>query len=266
MLRKLSLFAILAAFAAAAPAQVIYQTGFESADGFSGGAGSSIANIDNWAVLAGDAKITTTNPQFGTQAVELDPNTVIDRSISANNAIIWVRGWFRGTGSAGAPTFPPSPAASAIIFFSSTFIQAFDGDRAGGAGNGFQSTTVALDQNTWREISLRLDYTNQDYDVWIDGTSRLTGMGFRDNVTQLNGFQNLASETSFFDTFSVVARLIYDANGDGAANVADIVRIVNHIAGTTITDPILFDNADANLDSSVNATDRAALENFLLGL
>lgn len=269
MMRKASLILLFLAATTLVPAsRTVYQTGFETLDNPGWTVGATIAAVDNWSVLAGDAKIGNTLVQAGTQAVELTANTVIDRSISASDRIVWVAGWFAGTGSAGAPDFPASPLASAIIFFSSTGIQAFDGDGAGGAGNGFVNSGILLSPAAYTKVALRLDYTARDYSVLINGTlvPALTGLGFRDNVAQLNGFQNLASEASLFDTFSVVARTAYDGNGDTSVNVADLVTIVNEInTPNTITDPILRDNADGNLDGLINATDRDALRNVLLG-
>jgi hypothetical protein len=268
MIRKASLLLIIVALATSANAsRVIYQTGFETSDNAGWTVGASIASVDSWSVLAGDAKVASDNPQAGSQLVELAANTVIDRSITANDQVVWVQGWFRGTGSSGAPDFPASPLASAIIFFSSTGIQAFDGDGAGGAGNGFVATGASLSDTTWTKVSLRLDYSARTYNVYIDDAVTNSALGFRDNVSQLNGFQNLASEASFFDTFSVVARVAYDANGDGDVNIADGVSIVNEIeTAGTISNPIFADNADGNLDGRIDETDRDDLVSSLLGL
>jgi len=249
----------------ASASTVVYQTGFETSDNAGFVSGATIASVDSWSVLAGDAKIGTTTVQAGSQAVELAANTVIDRNISSASSVVWVQGWFRGAGSAGSPNFPASPAASAIVFFGSTDIQALNGNGSGGGT--FSGTGVALSAAAFTKVALRLDYQARDYDVYVNDALELTGMGFRDNVAQLNGFQNLASEASFFDTFSVIARAQYDANGDRSINVADLVTIVNEITTPgTITNPIWRDNADGNGDNAINATDRGALVNQILGL
>lgn len=265
MIRKISLVLILAATVAAPASEVVYTTGFETADSFTSGA--SIQNVDNWAVLAGDARVVTDNPQAGSQAVELTPNTVIDRTISSSNPIVWVQGWFRGTGTTGLPDFPAAPAASAIVFFSSTNgIQALNGNGTGGGT--FMDSGSSLNASTWTKVALRLNYGAGTYNVYVNDASALASLGFRDSsVTQLNGFQNLASETSFFDEFAVIARRRFDANGDGSVNVGDAVAMVNEIVSAgSITNLIFRDNADTDLDGDIDATDREATVNELLGM
>lgn len=267
-MRRLTLLIAALALTASAPAsRVIYQTGFDTGESVTWTAGASIESVDNWSVLAGDAKVTASDAHAGDQAVELAANTVINRDISSSENIVWVRGWFKGAGSTGTPDFPPTPLASAIIFFGSTGIQAWNGDGNGGAGNGFVATGESLSAATWTQVMLRLNYASKNYDVYVNNARTNQGLGFRDNLTALQGFQNLASETSFFDSFAVVERVVFDANGDGAINVADLVTIVNEIASAgTITNPIYRDNADHNSDGAIDATDRTALANSLLGL
>lgn len=271
MTRKVLLFLAVAALAAPIPAagptaDAAFATSFESVDDAGYADGATIAGVQNWSVLAGDARISLDNPFEGSQSVELSANTVIDRSLSVSSDIVWVQGWFRGAGSNGTPDFPATPLASAIVFFSSANgIQALDGDNAGGGT--FQNTGDSLDAATWSKVALRLNYTTSTYQIYVDDTQRLMNLGFRDNVGQLNGFQNLASETSFFDAFCVVPRTAFDANRDGDVNVADLVSIVNEIgAPGSISDVIAADNADGDLSGAVDALDRGSLENQLLGL
>lgn len=267
-MRRFTLLIAMLALTASAPAsRVIYQTGFDTGESVTWTAGASIESVDNWSVLAGDAKVTASDAQAGGQAVELAANTVINRDIASAESVVWVRGWFKGAGSASSPDFPPTPLASAIVFFGSTGIQAWDGDGNGGAGNGFTTTGQSLSPSAWTQVLLRLNYSAKRYDVFINSTRTNTNLGFRDNLIALQGFQNLASETSFFDSFAVVERVAFDANGDGSVNVADLVTIVNELATPgTITNPIYLDNADGNADGSVTATDRTTLANNLIGL
>lgn len=273
MKRVLSAILALGLAVGIAPAfEVVYQTGFEAAQGFNQ---AEFSNVDGWVVQNGVARVSTTVFRNGSQSLELPANTTIDRSFVdvtslANQRIVWVQGYFRGTGSAGTPDFAGIQDASAVLFFGNTAIQAFQGSGALDGNGSFVSTGRQISNSAWTRILLKLDFQLKNYDVYIvpEGQSLSTAsltnsaLSFRNNVSRLNGFQSLASETSFIDDFSVLVRVPFDANGDGVVNVADLVTVVNAInTPSTLSDPILRTNADANLDGQLTTADRDAILN-----
>lgn len=88
-------------------------------------------------------------------------------------------------------------------------------------------------------------------------------LGFKDNVTRLNGFRNLSQSDTFFDGFRVVLPTIGDANGDGLVDYADAVAVVDFVA-TGSTDPIMAANADASGDGLFTAADAMQILNIIL--
>jgi len=277
---RLTALLLLVGLSAAVPAfEQIYSTGFENAEGFQASPDPRFTSVDGWQVVSGEARVSTAVFRVGTQSVELTPNTVLDRSFESvaqltGKRIVWVRGWFRGAGSATAPDFSSLGSASAIVYFGNTGIQAFNGNNPPNGAGSFVATGRSLSASAWNEVVLMLDFQTKTYDVYVRGEAEAlttarrtnTGLRFRNDVARLNGFQNLASETSFIDEFKVLTRLALDANGDGTVNVADAVTIVNELGApnTIITDPILRVNADGDLNGTIAQADLSSLVNGLL--
>ncbi|MFH0792839.1 MAG: dockerin type I repeat-containing protein [bacterium] len=244
---------------------VVYQTGFESTDT----PAYSVGNLngqDGWTVQSGTTAEVVTDPVFaGTQAVRLSAGAMIDRAISGTGqSVVWLEGYFRGTGSASTPDDPATPAASAIIHFSQTNgIQCLNGNGSGGGS--FVDTGVAINSTTWYKISVKLNYTTQKWDCYVDGVKKQSVLGFRDNVSQLNGYRNFSETISYLDSLRVLKSNKGDANGDQVVNIGDVVIVVNLSNGGTLSDPILADNADMNNSASVTVEDVTAVANLVLG-
>ncbi|MEQ8820469.1 MAG: hypothetical protein RLY93_09500 [Sumerlaeia bacterium] len=284
--------ATLAAAALAIPfslsaREVLYETSFESAEGFTANtydadtAGSSVAVGDSWSLLAGIAEVVASGetPDSSAQIVRLRDGAQLDRDLSGEVATsdneVFVEGYFRGAGSGVSladASYPADQSASAIVHFSSADgIQLLDGN---GAGSGTPvNTSVALgtaNEDTWYKLTLFLDFTSQEWDAYVmeEGSATVTKLntqaplGFRDNVTSLNGFRNLAQTASEFDGFRVVKPILGDANGDSLKDGADVVRILE-FALNDVTDPILSYNADYNGVGGVTEDDAMILASDL---
>lgn len=232
-----------------------YETGFEASEGFV--AGGSLNGQGGWLVepTGGDAKITDTIAQEGSQSVEMEANSQIDKQLTAGSAtIVWMEGYFRGAGTTADPQFPSANEgfpASAIVFFSATNgIQCYDGDGLG-LGTWINTNITTLDEGTWYKISIRQDYSSKSWRCYIDNVkSPSQDLGFRDDtVTTLSGFRNFADTVSYFDAFRVIPSKKGDANLDNKVDAADLISLLNDPDGSTF-DLIQKDNADMD-DSGV---------------
>ena len=251
--------------------QIPYKTSFEASEGFV--AGNSINGQAGWEVdpSGGDAKITDTMAQSGSQSVALEANSQIDKPLAAaaGDTAVWMEGYFRGAGTTAEPSFPGSDVlpASAIVFFSATNgIQCFDGDGAG-LGSWVNTTVTSLDEDSWYKITIRQDYTAKTWKCYINSAqSPDQELGFRDNeVTTLNGFRNFADTVSYLDNFRVIPAKKGDTNGDGKVDASDVITLINDPDGSGF-DIIQGDNADVDSNGSVEAADLSALIDILLGI
>ncbi|MCB2154527.1 dockerin type I repeat-containing protein [bacterium] len=268
--------AILAA--AALPAalfanQVVYDTSFE--DSGSSGAEDYVAGtynapdtVGSWNLVAGTATVETgTTPDGSDQLVTLSQSAQFDRDFSSLITTppadgIFIEGYFRGEGSSltlSEATYPTDQSASAIVHFSSgNGIELFNGDGSGGLSS-VVSANVPLgagNASTWYKITVYLDFAAQTWDCYVDNAKKnASDLGFRDNVTTLNGFRNLSETATGFDAFRVVIPIRGDANGDASVDAADIVRLVEYVELGSSLDPILAFNADIDGDGSVGASD-----------
>lgn len=67
------------------------------------------------------------------------------------------------------------------------------------------------------------------------------------------------------ETFSYTVVIKGDANGDGAIQATDYVRIRNHIMGKTQLSGAYLEAADVNNDSKIHATDYVKVRNHIMG-
>jgi hypothetical protein len=260
--------------AAAVASLPVYSTSFEEStfvvDQTLGGKGG-------WVVSANTATVRSGSGAQGTSKfVELGPGAQIDRSFTdiagdlSGQSKVWVEGYFKGQGSSTAladATYPPD-AASAIVHFTSgaSGIEFLNGDKNGGAGTPVASGVV-INSNNWYRVTIQLNFTNSEWNVWIDNLKEnTTPLGFKSaGVTTLNGFRSLAQNTAFFDAFRVVLPLIGDANGDALLDGADLTATALSIAGSpgAPTDVIVKNNADVDGNGTINGSDLSALATLI---
>lgn len=213
----------------------------------------TISGKDGWIVTGAEARVVTgAGAQNSARFVELSPGAQIDRSfgdVAALNAIpgppiVWVEGYFRGDGAdstlAQALTNYPATDASAIVHFSTANgIEFLDGNGSGGAAS-IQNAGVALTPNNWFKITIRLNFADKKWDVWVNNDLKHLALGFRSNSTnKLSGFKNLAQNTAYFDSFRVVLPVAGDVNGDSKKDAADVSALV--IASTVLPSDPAYD-------------------------
>lgn len=195
---------------------MLYATGFEATELFPFNPGSldSQGGSLPWHVKAGSATVGTGTSAHGTQAVQVSAGW-IDFGCLKTNSVLWLDAFYFNAGSTISPLLPTNTTAAALFFSVTNGLLALDGD---GQGNGvFVQVVPALPTNRFVRVSLRLDYSAQHYDVWVDGVTQRTGLGFKDTAaTRLNGTQLRTSQTGFVDDFSISTwGLDADSDGDG---------------------------------------------------
>ncbi len=283
MSKNLLLSALILSAAALAPAsEVVFSTSFEAADDAGYTNGASVSGVQGFNVATGTVQVTNSVANTGSQSVELAQDSVLDRPFSNQvgspafaDRIVWVSGYFRGTGSSTAPQIDQIGAASAVVYFSDTSIQVLDGST-----DTFVTTGASLSGSAFTGILLKLDFDAgaKNFDAYIDGSAdgftvgerTNTGVEFFDTTLNgLSGFQQLASEPGFLDDFEVRSWVPFDANNDADVDVADLVTVVNEInaSGTVLTNPLAFTNADAgDLNGTIDGSDVTAITNALLNI
>lgn len=264
------------AIAGSASALPLYSTSFEASEGYS--VGTFPTDKAGWTATPGTENVLIqTGVAVGEQYVRLGAGSQLDYALSAQTKaqvgnVAWVEGYFRGAGSdvTLAQANYPSDQASAIVHFSNANgIEVLNGNRDGSAGTPV-STGVALgsaNAGSWFRVTLRLDFAAKSWDIYVNGTKRNTAvLGFRDNVSALNGFRNLAQGGADFDAFRIVKVTAGDANGDGKLDSADFIKLIEMIATPPAGDPIAQALGDTNGDGVINAGDVESLKIRLLAM
>lgn len=267
---------------AALASTVVYQNSFENAGGIDAvapGTYNAPASLGTWSLSSGTAIVSAdAGPDGSNQIVTLSAGAQLDRNFGGPiqaqlGSIVFVEGWARTAGSSlllQNAVYPAGENASAIVHFSANGgVQLLDGDKVGGAGN-VVSTAFPLgvaNQNTWHRITVKLDFTAKEYDAYIrrlgDASYQTySALGFRDNVSALNGFRNMAESAFDFDAFRLVKPLDGDANGDSVIDASDVVRVAEYQRNGA-SDPILAYNADVVRDGLVDGADLTAIVNTI---
>ncbi len=268
----------LLAMGAAVSALPVYESSFESGEGFS--VGDFPTTVDRWTVEEAPVSVEGSGAQVGSQFVRLGSGAILDFSLTGSDTeaagdVVWVEGYFRGAGSDTtlANANYPLTAASAIVHFSSANgIEVWDGSQVQGSEPTSLGVALGTDnQDTWFKITIQLTFgAESGWEIWVNDEKKNSEvLGFRDNtVTSLNGFKNLAQGGADFDGFRIVAQIAGDANGDGAVDAADITRLIEYIANPPSGDPILMGNLDiaGSGDGQVNQDDLVALNAHLTGM
>jgi hypothetical protein len=195
---------------------ILYGTGFEANElfPFNNGSLDGQGGPVPWRVKSGSATVQNATVAHGAQGIQAS-GALVDLGCVKTNPVVWLDAFYYDAGSTNNPLLPTNLTACAIFFSAANGLLALDGD---GQGNGvFVQVAPTLPTNRFLRVSLRVDYTAQHYDVWVDGAQQRTGLGFKDNTVQrLSGAQLRTSQTGWLDDFSVSTwGLDADSDGDG---------------------------------------------------
>ncbi len=222
-------------------------TGFESSDGF------SLGNLDgqgDWFVETGTSVVQNAESMYGTQAVRLDPGATIGVPISGGGSVVWIDAFVRTGGTTNVPSLAAMGERSSVVYFgSSDGVQPLDGDGSGSGVFLTLSPPATLSPTEWRRITLRQDYTAHTWDLYIDGSLRASGLGFKDNtISSLSGLRQYSEETAYLDAVSATTVGLTDDSDSDQLSDLDEVKIYG-------TDP---NRPDSDSDGKLDGDEVAA--------
>jgi hypothetical protein len=159
-------------------------------------------------------------------------DSLAEVSVSASNNVLWTDVFLQTLGSVSEPLVPTGKASSIVFCNASNGIWALDGN--GNGGGSYVSVLDPLPTGQFVRVSIRQDFSANEYDVWIDGTPLAAGLGFKDDdVEQINTVELASEGTSYLDDLSVTTEgLDVDTDSDGLADLDEM-----KLHGTSLTNP-----------------------------
>jgi hypothetical protein len=154
----------------------------------------------------GRGTIQNTTVFEGQQAVSVTDGTVEHEFLGAGMSSLWLETYVRTAGSAEPESIPSDAGvfAAQLYFHSTKGILALDGNGAGGGV--WVNTGVPLAPGRFIRIRIRLDYALRRWDLYLDGALIRTGLGFANNIAQMNRFRYYTDVAGAMDKFSVSAQ------------------------------------------------------------
>ena len=129
------------------------------------------------------------------------------------------------------------------------------------ANNDIHSVEVgSYQENVWLEVTIQVDVTKQQYDLWIDNEKVLTAGMFAESATSIERIEFRTGEYRLSEVRGLTPEWPDFPNADEPVALA-----VFDIDDVATTNPYDFGQADVNKDGVVNLLDLAALlQNLLL--
>ena len=191
---------------------LIYSTGFEPTEPVAFLPGELMKQIGPWRVANGKAEVQKAFVARGGQAVRTG-DCVIEMTLEAAEPVLWADAFIQDPGISQKIQIPEGKASSVLLFHDGKLI-ALDGN---GSGGGTFKTVVELSSDRFMRLTIRTDYQDKNFDVWVDGKSLLTKLGFKDDsIASFHGAKRLAGANSYLDDFSLSTWGIdRDSDNDG---------------------------------------------------
>ncbi|MCX7049364.1 MAG: hypothetical protein NTX50_28255 [Candidatus Sumerlaeota bacterium] len=184
------------------------------------------------------ATVQTSIHYEGAAALEILPGGAVDQAFSAADNIVWVDGYHSGQPSDDLPDVTQISSGSALVAFTATTgVLCYDG-----VLQTWRAANVILNPSAWYRVTLKLNFTTNLYDCYVNSKLKLAGVGFLLPTSRLNGFQAAAGpNSSYLDLLRVQASM---PNG-----LAPYASIADYLLGKT-SDPTGLDaNEDTRIDS-----------------
>jgi len=211
---------------------------------------------DGWSVLEGNAQVVSGVSLRGDQSVRASDATY-QKKVSSAASVVWIDSWHQDLGSVSQPLIPSEERSCVICFSSTRGLLALDGD---GEGNGvFVTVDAGVLSDQFVRVTLRVDYANARYDVWVNGSLMVSDLGFKDNsVMALEEIQRQSDGMAYLDELTVATRgLDEDRDGDG---LTDLDEICGQLGAATSPD-----NPDSDHDGHSDGNEWIAGTNPLDG-
>jgi len=182
---------------------------------------SDLTGQGGWSVVGGSASVQSEVRALGDQSVmATDARCVL--SVVSAASVVWVDGWHRDAGSGSQPLIDEE-VMSGVLFFSATRgLLALDGDEE---GNGvFVMVDASIPNDQFVRITMRMDYVNARYDVWVNGELKRMNLGFKNSeVTALSEIQRETDGVAYLDDLVVITwGMDEDRDGDGIVDLEEI--------------------------------------------
>ncbi|GEM_PF-529299 len=199
---------------------MLYATGFEpgETEPFLQGALHGQGPSGMWRVDQGNAMVQGGTASAGLQAVQAGECT-IDVAFTNASDVLWVDAFFIESGTTNQPIIPTNIVSSVVFFSATDGILALDGNGIGGGS--FVTVVPDYPKDRFVRLTVRNDYVNKRYDVWVDGVLGRAGLKFKnDSVDKLSGARRRSIQSNYMDDFSVsVWGLDADSDGDGLVDL-----------------------------------------------
>jgi alpha-tubulin suppressor-like RCC1 family protein len=234
--------------------QLPYTAGFEPAEGYATG---PLNQQLDWSVPQGDAEVVAGQEAFsGSQYVVLEPGTTpaqIAQSFAATTGETIVFADFYAkpvaeTDVTKATTFNVNGARFAFVLTGSGqgTLQTFNGNGSGGGAWKSTNFTAPLAVNNqsqnWIQLTARLDFTKETWDLYANGSMVAADLGFLANTgSALTSFsvQGDANTASEIDEVSIDLQnpLFADVNNDGIDDAWEADRGLDLAVNDRYLDP-----------------------------
>jgi hypothetical protein len=183
-----------------APAQALFETGFEPDQGYAAG---DLAGQAGWEVDAGSAEVWPTTVYSGRFSARIAPGGSVSRETPAGTSRVTFRARLQAAPSS-APELPVLGQAAVLYLDPVHGLAGLDGDGRGGGtwvGSGRSVPT-----GTWFEVEVSLDFAARTWSCSVEGLPVLQGLGFASG--DLTAFRSVQLAADTADTLVDEVRIV----------------------------------------------------------
>ncbi|MES2308388.1 MAG: hypothetical protein V4507_05965, partial [Verrucomicrobiota bacterium] len=239
----LLIFFLEAVFGFSQTASLPYSTGFETTDGYNGGAFPLTGKP--WAP-SGAISITTSGSQSGTQALSIAPSGIYSSRIQLNlntttttNQVVYADFYLQGIVGNVADLNAMTKSANAVVMAlvqTGTDAELYVAHGMGDGnltwvGTGRKWPITGKTMTNYQRVTARIDLLTYDWDLYLDGTLAVMDIGFVTNkqVLKFVNFRGDAAGTTKLDSFNLTTTnpLFTDVDHDGMDDSWEIANGLN---------------------------------------